>query len=69
MIVEAVMMEGCPHCNDSEPKIVAWHRWEPTDNVQFIGDAWSNELIEAVGVYGQLRIISCRPITGENDAN
>lgn len=68
MIVEAVMLEGCPHCNDSIPKIVAWIHHETHEDTNFVGD-WDEELKDAVKKFGQMRIISCCPIEVEEDAN
>jgi len=68
MIVEAVMLEGCPHCGDGIPKVVAWYHHETPEETSFVGD-WDEDLKAAVLKFGQMRIISCRTIEVEDDAN
>lgn len=60
-IIEAVMMEGCPHCGDGIPKIVTWVHDEMTEGVHFVGD-WEEAHKTAIACFGQMRIMSCRPI-------
>lgn len=64
MIVEAVMVEGCPHCQDGIPKIVAWHHVDLPEATNFVGE-WPEDLKAACLKFGQMRIISCRSIEGE----
>jgi hypothetical protein len=59
--IEAVMMEGCPHCGDGIPKIVTFLHNETFHGVHFVGD-WEEAHKAAVTRFGQMRIISCRPI-------
>lgn len=67
MIVEAVMVEGCPHCGDGIPKIVAWHHMDLPSATNFVGD-WDEGLKAACLKFGQMRIISCRTIEVEENA-
>lgn len=67
MIIEAVMLDGCPHCQDGIPKIVAWTHMPPHAETNFVGD-WPEHLKSACMKYGQMRIVSCRAIEGEEDA-
>jgi hypothetical protein len=64
--IEAVMMEGCPHCADGVPKIVTFHHIEIPDHTHFVGE-WEDEWKEACLRYGQLRIISCKAISADED--
>lgn len=64
--VEAVMMEGCPHCADGVPKIVTFHHRKSSDGVHYVGD-WKDEEKAACTRYGELKIIACRSIEFEDD--
>ena len=64
--IEAVMMEGCPHCADGRPKIVTFYHRMPAYAVHYVGD-WKDEEKAACTRYGELRIISCRAIENEDD--
>lgn len=62
----AVMMGGCPHCGDGEPRIVTFHHRKSSDKVHYVGD-WKDEEKSACLKYGELKIIACRPIDNEDD--
>ena len=64
--IEAVMMGGCPHCADGVPKIVTFHHIQHHVSTSFVGD-WEDEWKNACMRYGELKIISCRPIENEDD--
>lgn len=64
--IEAVMMEGCPHCGDGVPKIVTWVHDEMSEGVHFVGD-WEEAHKTAIACFGQMRIMSCRPIESADD--
>ena len=64
--IEAVMMEGCPHCADGVPKIVTFHHIETLKETNFVGD-WEDEWKDACIRYGQLRIVSCKAIENEDE--
>lgn len=59
--IEALLMDGCPHCADGELKIVTFHHIETFEEVNFVGD-WDEAHKAASIRFGQMRIMSCRPI-------
>lgn len=59
--IEAVMMEGCPHCGDGIPKFVTFMHVENLEGTHFVGD-WEEAHMAAIRAHGQMRIMSCRPI-------
>jgi hypothetical protein len=59
--IDAVMMEGCPHCGDGVPKIVTFHHRKPSEEVHYVGD-WDEAEKAACTRLGELRIIACRSI-------
>lgn len=65
--IDAVMLEGCPHCGDGIPKIVTWTHFQYDKETQFVGD-WDQKLKTACLAHGQMRIIACKPIEDEIDA-
>ena len=66
--IEAVMMEGCPHCADGVPKLVTFHHRKSSEEVHYVGD-WKDEEKAACLRYGELKIIACRSIEAEDDQN
>lgn len=61
MIRELVFWDGCPHCQDGIPAIVAVSIVDPyEEGVQYIN--CSPALIEALQTHGSMRIISCQKI-------
>ena len=66
MIIEAVMLDGCPHCKDGIPKIVAVAHMPSHGETNFVGE-WPEHLKAACMEFGQMRIISCRAIEVEED--
>jgi hypothetical protein len=59
--IEAVMMEGCPHCGDGVPKIVHFYHRKSGEHTHFVGD-WNEAEKVACQLLGELRIVSCRAI-------
>ena len=66
--IDAVMVEGCPHCGDGVPKIVTWTHFHFDQETQFVGD-WDEDLKAACLKYGQVKIFSCKPIEVEEDGD
>lgn len=58
---EAVMMGGCPHCADRQPKIVTFYHRTSSEGVHYVGD-WNEAEKAACTRLGELKIIACRPI-------
>ena len=67
MIIEAVMLGGCPHCKDGIPKIVAWTHVDRPRTTNFVGE-WDEELKAACLKFGVMRIVACRTIEVEENA-
>ncbi len=64
---ERVMMNGCPHCKDGIPAIVTYRIVEMPEDTNFVGDEWTQELIEAIKEYGQMWIVACRKIKSDKE--
>lgn len=60
---EVLMLEGCPHCGDREPKIVTINLFSHHPDTHFVGE-WDPVLKSVALAIPTLRIISCRPPGG-----
>ena len=65
MIEEVIFLEGCPHCMDGIPAVVTFMKFEHSEATDFVGDDWTNELIEACLEYPMMRIMACKKIGEE----
>ena len=62
-IFEVLMMQGCPCCDDGEPKIVTYSICKPAGgHVDFSGLAWTVPLMNAVVSRAQMRIMMCEAV-------